>query len=138
MFKKVVYQALAVSLMAFVLAACGPGDEVNLDGTEWALTSLNGSSPIGEANFTLVFSEGRVSGKSGCNSYFSDYTQDGESLSISVLGSTLMACIEPAGLMDQETEFQSVLANVDSFSVKGNQLRLETPDGLYLLFEAQE
>ena len=138
MFKKVVYLALAVSLMAGMLAACGSGDTVNLDGTEWALASLNGSSPIGEANFTLVFSEGRVSGKSGCNSYFSDYTRDGESLSISVLGSTLMACIGPAGLMDQETEYQSVLANVDSFSVEGNQLRLETSDGLFLVFEAQE
>ena len=138
MFKKVVYLALVVSLMVSMLAACRSGDEVNLDGTKWALTSLNGSSPIGEANFTLVFSEGRVSGKSGCNSYFSDYTQDGESLSISMLGSTLMACIEPAGLMDQETEFQSVLKDVDSFSIEGDQLRLETPDGLFLLFEAQE
>ena len=138
MLKKVVYLMLTVSLMGSMLAACGSGDEVNLDGTEWSLTSLNGSSPIEGANFTLVFSEGQVSGKSGCNSYFSDYNQDGESLSISVLGSTLMACIEPAGLMDQETEFQSVLANVDSFSVEGNQLRLETPDGLFLLFEAQE
>ena len=138
MFNKVVYLALAVTLMAFVLASCSSGDEVNFDGTEWALTSLNGSSPIEGASFTMVFSEGQVSGKSGCNSYFSDYTQDGESLSISVLGSTLMACIEPAGLMDQETEFQSVLKDVDSFSVEGNLLRLETPDGLFLLFEAQE
>ncbi len=138
MLKKVVYLALVVSLMAGVLTACGSGDEVNLDGTEWVMTSLNGSSPIVGASFTLVFSEGQVSGLSGCNSYFSDYTQDGESLSISMLGSTLMACIEPAGLMDQEAEFQSVLANVDSFSVEGDQLRLETPDGLFLLFEAQE
>lgn len=138
MFKKVVYLALVVSLTVSLLVACRSGDEVNLDGTEWALTSLNGSSPIVGGNFTLVYSEGRVSGKSGCNSYFSDYTQDGESLSISVIGSTLMACIEPAGLMDQETEFQSVLTNVDSFSVEGDQLRLETPDGLFLLFEAQE
>ena len=138
MLKKVVYLTLAVSLMVSMLAACGSGDEVNLDGTEWALTSLNGSSPIEGVSFTLVFSEGQVSGKSGCNSYFSDYTQDGESLSILVLGSTLMACVEPAGLMDQEAEFQGVLANVDSFEVEGDQLRLETPDGLFLLFKAQE
>ena len=138
MFKQVFYLALAVSLMVSMLAACGSRDEVNLDGTEWALTLLNGSSPIEGVSFTLVFSEGQVSGKSGCNSYFSDYTQDGESLSILVLGSTLMACVEPAGLMDQEAEFQGVLANVDSFEVEGDQLRLETPDGLFLLFKAQE
>ena len=139
MFRKLGLMIFIFTLMA-ILAACGQGgDEViDLDGTSWILTSLNGDSPIAGATFSLNFSEGQAQGTAGCNSFFGGYTQDGDSFSMPLLAMTEMYCMDPDGLMDQEGSYLQVLGQVDSFSVTGSQLRLETIDGAFLLFEVEE
>jgi heat shock protein HslJ len=107
-----------------------------LDGTEWVLTSLNGGSPIG--SITLAFADGEVSGTGGCNHYFGGYDQSGNTISLPMIGMTEMACMEPVGIMDQESEYLGVLSRVNTFSVDGSQLRMESSDGAFLLFEAVE
>lgn len=127
---------LFLVIIALMLVSCGAGGASSLDGTDWVLTSLNGASPLG--SFTLTFADGQVNGKAGCNSYFGDYDQSGNTLSIPMIGMTEMYCMDPEGIMDQETLYVGILSRVDSFSMDGTQLQLESSDGAFLVFEAVE
>jgi heat shock protein HslJ len=127
---------LFLAAIALMLVSCGGGGASSLDGTDWVLTSLNGASPLG--SFALAFTDGQVTGKAGCNSYFGDYDQSGDTLSIPMIGITEMYCMDPEGIMDQESLYVGILSRVDTFSTSGTQLRLETGDGAFLIFEAVE
>ncbi len=72
------------------------------DGTLWILSELDGEKPVEEPVIIVRFDEGRVGGKA-CNTFGGDYTatEDGE-ITIGDMMSTMMACMEPEGLMDQE------------------------------------
>ena len=124
------------TILTVVLAGCG--GTPSLDGTNWVLTSLDGESPIGGASFTLAFADGQVNGTAGCNLYFGDYDQSANTLSIPMIGMTEMYCMDPQGIMDQEGLYLGILSRVDTFSVVGSQLRMDTADGAFLLFEAVE
>lgn len=49
------------------------------------------------------------------------------------MASTLKACLEPEGLMEQETEFLTALSTVDTYRVEGSQLEMRTADGAIAL-----
>ena len=134
--RQLLFFVLAGLTLTFVLAACGGGGAASLDATEWVLTSLDGSSPLG--NFSLSFADGQVSGQAGCNSYFGGFEQAGSSLSIPMIGMTEMFCMEPEGIMDQESLYLGILSRGSTFSVTGSQLRIESSDGAFLLFEVIE
>jgi len=73
-----------------------PGNPVDLDGTEWVLTSLNGSSLVKGSNITLNFAEGWVNGFAGCNSYSGEYTAADEgTLAIGEMAITVQLCQTP-------------------------------------------
>jgi len=58
---------------------------------------------------------GQISGFSGCNTYTGSLnTQDG-AFGVGPLASTVMACAEPAGVMEQEAAFLAALAGATSF-----------------------
>jgi len=118
------YPALLLTMLVFFLVAgCGgPGGGVpDLDGTEWGLSEMNGEALPGDVDINITFSEGQVSGQSACNRYFAEYTQDGSKLSIGLAGSTQMYC---EGLMDYETDYLQALAEVESFELSGDSLKL--------------
>ena len=52
---------------------------------------------------TLLLEDGGIGGSGGCNSYFGSYTLDGDAVTFSEIGSTLMVCDSPAG--DVETAY---------------------------------
>lgn len=114
-----------------------PTPDAALVGTEWQLhTFLSGetadstaSSLIGDSTITLVFNEdGTVGGHGGCNSYGGNYLVEGESLTISELVSTLMAC-EAEGVTEQESVYLDALGRAESYSIEGNQLTIYYPGG---------
>jgi len=78
---------------------CEPTHHASLLDTYWKLLELQGNpvvTPEGmrEAHFILASSESRAHGFSGCNNFFGSYKNDGDSLSFSAMGSTMMACAE--------------------------------------------
>ncbi len=118
------YPALFLIMLAlFFVAGCGgPGGGVpDLDGTEWSLTEMNGEALPGEVDINITFSEGQVSGQSACNRYFAEYAQDGSKLSIGQAGSSQMYC---EGLMDYEADYLQALAEVESFELSSDSLKL--------------
>lgn len=134
--QRLILVTLLILSMTVLMIGCGGAP--SLDGTDWVLTSLDGDSPVGGASFTLAFADGQMNGTAGCNLYFGDYDQSGNTLSIPMIGMTEMYCMDPQGIMDQEGVYLGILSRVNTFSVVGSQLRIDTADGAFLLFEAVE
>lgn len=118
------------------LSACSiiGAAQPSLDETAWVLTEIDGTVPLPGSSVTLRFADGQVSGNSSCNSYGGDYTTSSSgSIEFGMMMSTLMACMEPEGLMEQETAYMQTLSEVESFQVDGSELTLEDGSGMVLL-----
>ncbi len=78
---------------------------------------------------TAIFdSEGRLTGFDGCNNYFTDYTIEGDQISISdAIGSTRMAC-ESDALSEQSQQYYAALVAATTWSVSPTGI-LELRDG---------
>jgi len=96
-----------------------------LEGSEWRLTRMNHDTPVPEeADVTLWFNAGRISGKSACNRYSADIGE-GENPGDIIIGQSMvtrMAC--PGPLMEIERHYLESLAQVKSFSFDSGYLAL--------------
>jgi heat shock protein HslJ len=84
------------------------------------------------------FEAGAIRGSGGCNDYGASYTGDGSSLAVTEVIRTEMACLEPAGIMEQEQRYFDYLADVASAQIYGDQLWLEAEDGRALVLCPRE
>lgn len=127
--------AIAVAVIAGAAiwaAADSGGDDLALAGTSWTLTDLDGSPVTGTAP-TLAFTETDVNSTGGCNTFNGSYTTDGATISFGPIGSTMMACEDPA--MPQETVYFAALDGATSATVDGDTLTI-TGDAGTLTFAA--
>jgi len=96
-----------------------------LEGSEWVLTRMSREQPVPEdAEVTLSFDSGRISGRSACNRYSADI-KEGDSAGEILIGPTMgtrMAC--PDQLMEIESAYLEALALVTSFSFYSGKLML--------------
>lgn len=109
-----------------------------LEGPEWVLLSyINGEGEMTEAlpgvKTTAHFQNGELNGNAGCNGYFGSYETEDLQISFGPLASTEMYCVNPAGVMDQETAYLQALERVESYSIQGNQLLFLNGSGESLL-----
>jgi heat shock protein HslJ len=128
---------LTTLALLFVLTACSGGDAetaVNLDGTIWVLTDYQGNAPIGNAP-TLNFGDGQVSGTASCNEYGGGYAVKGDELTFTELYNTEMFCMDPEGIMDQESAYLQLLGQTDSFEIQEGQLVLLSSGQVVLTFD---
>jgi heat shock protein HslJ len=94
-----------------------------LAGTAWRLEDLGGTPVVSGIEATLEFPDsGRVAGQASCNRFFGPVTITGDAIQFGVLGSTRMACPEPASA--QETRYLSALRGANRFEIDGASLRL--------------
>lgn len=100
-----------------------------LQAGEWVVEDVDGQGIVDSSHGTLNFTaDGKVTGRSFCNSYNGSYTVTGNSLTIGRLASTKMAC--PPASMNLETRFSDVLAAVSRFELSANgALVLHADDG---------
>jgi len=75
-----------------------------------------------------------VSGSSGCNSYSGSYETDEKEISFGPLASTLMACMDPDDVMEQESQYLAWLQEAQTFSVTQGELMIFRHDGEALTF----
>ncbi len=112
---------------------------VALEDTLWTLVSYGDpSNPQGvleDSEITAEFdsAEGTVNGSAGCNNYFGSYEVDGETITFDPLGSTMMACPEPEGIMDQETAYLAALGSAVTYHIEGDRLEMRNADGALVL-----
>lgn len=103
-----------------------------LEGTLWQMISLldaegNTVAALPGSEVTAEFKDGRVGGRGGCNNFFGSYTLDGDALTVSQLGSTMMAC--PEGLMRQEQAYFTALQSAATYAIEGEQLQVMNAAG---------
>jgi len=125
----------ATSLLG--LAACAgilPGSGDPLEGSSWPLMTLGGGALLTGTEITLGFENGQVRGSSGCNTYGGSYEVDGDKITMSDLFMTEMACLDPAGVMDQELEYLELLRDAQAFQVDGAELVIEAASDEVLVF----
>ena len=104
-----------------------------LEGPVWKLQSYTNAQgqtaqAVANANVTAEFKGGRVTGSAGCNTYFASYKVDGNKLTISQAGSTMMACPDPA-VMAQEALFLQSLSKAATYQISGDTLTIADASG---------
>jgi heat shock protein HslJ len=144
--------ALAALLMVGSLGACADytttgvpsGEEaVNeevmaeqghpLEATSWALTESSLSSQdLGSLGITASFFKDQMSGQAPVNSYFTDYTTEGESITFGPIGSTMMAG-DPK-LMSAEAAYFELLGTVTAFAMTPEKLTLKAGEQVVLSY----
>ena len=121
---------MSFMILAISLVACNsspnpnlPSGEAALTETTWKLTAIDKRKPI-EANneITLSFSDGQVGGNSGCNSFGGSYQVNGDKIQLSQLASTMMACMQPEGIMDQEQVILQYLNQAQTYRFEDGKL----------------
>ncbi len=131
-------------ILSLVLSACQSlldvraqgSDILDLQGTSWVLVEINGQPVLPGTLPTLVFDDAALGGNGGCNTFGGDYTQDGDSLTIGALFSTLMYC---EGVSDQEQAYLAALQAANSFRVAGGRCAiLDASGAVTLVFDPQD
>ena len=140
--------SLSIAAALMVVPACGSlprFEPVTLVGSSWTVSSYSTGEPeprmpIDGSSLTAEFGEdGNVSGSSGCNSYSGTYEISGETVEFGEMISTLIACIEPEGIMEQEADFFNAMKNAERFQLQGDLLVLFDSQGNRLVeFEANK
>jgi polar amino acid transport system substrate-binding protein len=86
--------------------------------TSWVLTTINGQPAIPEAVALLIFGTNNdLNGSGGCNSFGGRYTANAGSITISDLQTTLLLCLEPPGLQEQEEAYFTALRQAASYEM---------------------
>src|SRR5674476_80615 len=114
---------------------------LQLERPMWILTSLATETgminTLPNTTITATFDDANVTGSSGCNRYFGSYQLNKTEIKIGQIGSTLMFCVDPDGVMTQETTYLLLLTNVTSYAISNNELTLSDSLGNpQLVFEA--
>ena len=124
---------LIVALGAVALAGCDSGETavdetpVELDGSQWALRSINGSELVEGSHISLYFYDGSFWGYSGCNRYGGDYSTEAPDIFIVLKGDMTeedCSAISPAGVMEQEAAYIDSIYNVAFYRIVGERLEI--------------
>jgi heat shock protein HslJ len=111
---------------------------LSLEGTPWLLLRYNNgkgglTSALAGSEITAEFVDGTISGSASCNNYHAGYEVEGNYLSIGPAATTRMFCGEPEGIMDQESQYLTVLELVATYEIKADTLEMFDLDGGRLL-----
>jgi heat shock protein HslJ len=119
-----------------LLAACASAPPVvpELAGSAWTVSGYRSDGQLqpvlAGSRLSARFGEdGRVTGSAGCNLYFASYQSNAAELHIGPAGATRKACPEPAGLMQQETQFLEALSSSVKLMLRDGRLELLQTDG---------
>jgi heat shock protein HslJ len=140
MVKKLFLLVVMLILLASLITGCVDIVNNTLDETSWFLRSYGEQSNLKaiiegtEITATFDGSTAEISGSAGCNSYFAEYEIDGNKLTVFDMAFTEMACQSPLGIMEQEQEFLSILANAHSFEADHTMLTIFCSGGRQLYF----
>jgi heat shock protein HslJ len=109
-----------------------------LEGVLWGLVSYMGAdgnlvNVLPDVNVTAEFKDDQVNGSAGCNTYFGPARAAGNKLEVGPLGSTQMFCMDPKGLMDQESAYLAGLQNAATYLAQGGKLEISDANGHVIL-----
>ena len=112
--------------------------QTKLRGSSWTLTDYDDGSGtvvpvLPGSTVTADFGDdGLLSGSAGCNGYSASYDVANRLVNIEALVMTEMACLGPEGLMEQELNYLSALADTEFYVIVGDGMGLLDQDGAIL------
>jgi len=110
-------------------------EPASLVGTNWLLNSYNNGkggmqSVVIGTEITADFGDdGTMSGSAGCNNYNAAYEATDDTISIGAAASTMMACMDPEGIMEQETQYLASLQNAAVYTIRDDRLEIRDENG---------
>jgi putative lipoprotein len=114
-------------MLVRVSQGANPAASAPLVGTSWRLVDLGGAGVLDSAQATLEFPEaGKVAGRGSCNRFFGTFTATVDTIRISPLGATQMAC--PGPISQQESKYLKALQGAERFVVDGTELSIHCRD----------
>lgn len=125
------YQYNLVEVVSKTAPVATQTSQLPLEGTLWKLEAIAGAAVVPDSLATALFADGQVSGNASCNNFFGAYQLDGNNLTITTGGSTMMAC-QP-DLMDQEAAYLAALGQTASYEISGAALTLKDANGAAIL-----
>ncbi len=113
----------AVAMLALTISACrsivvGDAGAYPLAGNDWIAVSISQAPVSAVSPLTLTISNGRVSGRSGCNQYSGEVDYDETHIKVGRMISTKMAC-QTDGLMQLEGRYLAVLQSAQNYAFIG-------------------
>ncbi len=133
--KPCILVVLAITAIMFLAACAGLGGNALAD-TAWELESLAGDGLIPITKITIEFTADEVSGSAGCNTYGGTYEASRGSLTLVDLYATEMGCLEPTGILEQESTYLNTLRSVANYQIDGGRLVLLDGAGTEILVYA--
>ena len=120
---------LVIALISGIFAMCAPKKEIPVE-SNWALETIcaNGneiSVPEGHSPYLAFLADKKISGETGCNRFFGDYSAKGKNLTFTNVGSTRMMCPE----MAFENAFLNVINETAQYTLTDKSLALKDKDG---------
>ncbi len=110
----------------------GGAEEATIFDRDWVAEEIDGAPAHDKAKPTLrIGTDGKVSGRGGCNGFFGSAKVDGSKVEFGQIGSTQMACEQ--AVMDQEHKFHQALERAATFRIEGGKLLLADKGGKDIL-----
>lgn len=109
-------------------------NSTDLTDTAWEVVNYNNGreAVVGLVSGTEISAyfgvEGDLTGNAGCNQYFTSFTAGSGSIEIGMPGTTMRFCDQPAGIMEQESEYLAALQSAATYSIRGDLLEMRTAD----------
>jgi heat shock protein HslJ len=103
-----------------------------LAGSAWRVTAYNNGkqalvSVLAGTELSMSFGpDARLSGSAGCNRYTGSYSTSAKTIQIGKAAATLMACVEPEQVMQQERQFLDALATAATWRRDDDLLELRS------------
>lgn len=135
--KYLLINSLFILAMVLIQTSCTSNEIAlsdPLDGTSWNLFAYRKSRPIPGTKITAEFENGQVHGSAGCNTFSGEYTISGGMINFENVASTLMACLDPEGIMEQEQLIMEFIWDAQNFRLSADQLMIYRSDGEALTF----
>ena len=135
--RKLSFWVVGLSALVMLMAACS-SVAGGLDATSWKLGSFRDANGdmvevVPKSVVTLNFQAEQASGSAGCNNYSGSYQTTGSKIKFGPLAATEQACLQPLGIMDQETTYLFALASATEYNIKGNSLEIKDDRGELIL-----
>lgn len=102
-------------------------EQVEIDGTIWAATSINGQPVVEGSEVLLGIAPGRIGGIAGCNTYFGPVESDRNKVAVGPLSVTRIACPEEIGA--QESAYLAALESAATVAIEGDQMMVYDDKG---------
>ena len=120
---------LLIALVSAVFAMCTPKKEIPVE-SSWTVDKLyvegnEISVPEGHNPYLAFLKDSKISGETGCNRFFGDFSVKGNELGFTNVGSTRMMCPE----MAFENAFIGAINETAQYTLAGDTMALKDKEG---------